>query len=87
MLQLASQTGATLAGNVYFFFQEQSQNPISPPVTHCFILFFRIVLFSDLGKFELATSVLTSAAKVRRPCKRRVGCCLLPILHPLVVPV
>ncbi|KAH9964595.1 hypothetical protein BC827DRAFT_944961 [Russula dissimulans] len=72
MLQLASMTGATLAGNVYLFL---ARNKSQPYITACdssfhsFFFGFRIVLFSDLGKFELATSVLTSAAKVRRPCK------------------
>lgn len=63
MVQLASKTGATLAGNV-FLFQEQF-----PPTALYHIRvtspFFWIILRSDTGKFELASSVLTSAAKVR----------------------
>ncbi|KAI0307448.1 hypothetical protein B0F90DRAFT_1812932 [Multifurca ochricompacta] len=62
MLQLASKTGATLAGNMFPFPRNTSHGPISPRVTLT-ISFFRTVLFPDLGKYELASSVLTSAAK------------------------
>ena len=65
MLQLASKTGATLAGKVFPFPGTGPTSPVTPCVTLIMSCFFRPVLFSDSGKYELASSVLTSAAKVR----------------------
>lgn len=74
MLQLASKTGATLAGKVLPFPRNWSHSPVTPCVT----CFFWIVLFSDSGKYELASSVLTSAAKVRVVTARFTK---LPVTH------
>jgi len=86
MVQLASKTGATLAGNVFLFPRNNSHSPVSHPCDPHHSSPFRIILCSDMGKFELASSVLTSAAKVRL-VKRHMDSFLLPILHALVVPV
>jgi hypothetical protein len=72
MVQLASKTGATLAGKVFLFPRNSSHSPVSHPCDPHHSYLFRIILSSDTGKFELASSVLTSAAKVRF-CKTPCG--------------
>lgn len=65
MVQLASKTGATLAGKVFLIPRNSSHSPVSHSCDPHHSSPFWIILCSDNGKFELASSVLTSAAKVR----------------------
>ena len=87
MLQLASKTGATLAGKVFLIPRNRLHtSPTSPRVILIIFLLFpnRFILRS--GEIRIGFQRFNICCQ-GAPCKRRAQSCLSPILHPLVVPV
>jgi hypothetical protein len=84
MLQLASKTGATLAGKVFLF---PGTVPTHSPVSHpCDLLLFLDYFVLRYGEIRIGFQRL-NICRQGAPCKRHMDSFLLPILHSLVVPV